>query len=174
MCRIVILGLLKLKIKPDTTCPNSWQQTFNQYMLLPLRWWDIDWGWNIFTVHNFLSMLIEHTTSSLSASEKRELRTWNLGQIFKIKQWTVGQKYSRWKSNCSKTLQIESRSSLCQCRHQYFICYQFGCKLWLWSLNYHDSSLNYHDIVYNLFARLHLKLLCCLSGIWADSADALF
>ena len=74
---------------------------------------NIDWSWNIFILHNFCSMLIKQVIDL----KKWELRTWNLGQISKIKWWMVGQQHSKWlytKANCSKNLKIENWSLSCQ------------------------------------------------------------
>ena len=51
--------------------------------LINLIAFDIDWNWNIFTLHNFV-----HCSLTL---KKWEPRTWNLRQIFRIKLWMVGQ-----------------------------------------------------------------------------------
>ena len=58
---------------------------------------------------------------------------------------------------CSKNLQIKNRSSSCLCWYldsiqtSHFICYQFGCKFWLRSIQNHAR---HH---FQAFAHLHLK-----------------
>ena len=84
----------------------------------------------------------------------------------------VGHKHSRWmftKAECSKNLQIENRSLSSQRRSLHgfqtsqFICDQFGYKLCLLSLQNHA----WHR--FQAFAHRHLKSLCCLIRIWADT-----
>ena len=59
---------------------------------------------------------------------------------------------------CSTNLQIKNRSSSCQCWYLdgiqtwHFICYQFGCKFWLRSINNHAR---HH---FQAFAHFHLKI----------------
>ena len=79
-CRIVVLGLLRLYIKTrhdieEFLTANLWS--------IHLIAFDIDWSWNIFTLHIFAKC----SSSSSSASKKWEVRTWNLGQIFEIWLW---------------------------------------------------------------------------------------
>ena len=41
---------------------------------------------------------------------RKGLRTWNLGQIFEIELWVVGEEHSRWlftKADCSKNLKLK-------------------------------------------------------------------
>ena len=98
-------------------------------------------------------------------------KTWNLGQIFEIELWMVGQLHSRWlftKKNCSKNLQIENRSSSCQRMSPHgfqtsnFICDRFDCKLWLRSIQNHARHRS------QAFACSHLKS-CWSIRIWADA-----
>ena len=73
------------------------------------------------------------------------------------------------KEDCLKNLRIENRSSSCQCwslhgfQTLHFICYLFGCKLWLQSIQ------NYAWHRFQAFARRHLKSLLCSIRIWADA-----
>ena len=70
------------------------------------------------------------------------------------------------KSDCSKKLQIEIRSSSCQCwslhgfQISHFICYQFGFNFWVQSIQNHAR---HH------FKALLAKLLYCSIRIWADA-----
>ena len=89
-CRImiVVFRLLRLNIKarhniPEFLNTNLWLMHLNNDLIA----FNIDWSWNIFTLHNFCSMLIEQ----LINLEKCELRSWNWGQIFKIKLLMAGQ-----------------------------------------------------------------------------------
>ena len=86
--------------RPDTKYKNSWTQTFDRYILFSLR-----------------TIFAQCSSSSSSTLKKWELITWNLGQIFEIKLWMVGQLHRRWVftwADCSKNLQIENRNSFCQ------------------------------------------------------------
>ena len=68
-----------------------------------------------------------------------------------------------------KNLQIKNWSSSCQrwslhgFQTSHFICYLFGCKLWLLSIK------NYAWHCFQAFALLHLKSMCCSIQLWADA-----
>ena len=99
--------LLKLNIKARVTNQNSCPQTFyqgqsNNPVFLPsnilsmdIIAFDIDWVWNIFSLHNSCSISLNaHWSWWLSCfflfeqlinlKKKEKLRTWNLGHIFQI------------------------------------------------------------------------------------------
>ena len=97
-----------------------------------------------------------------------ELRTWNVEQIFEIKLCMVGQYHSRWlftKTNCSKNLQFKNRSLSCHC----------WSLTWLSNMVVIDSESwllliqNHARHSFQAFAHSHLKLLCWLIGIWAET-----
>ena len=82
--RTVVLGFFKLNIKArheirELLNANLWS--------IHLISFNIDWSWNIFTSHNFAQC----SSSSSMTSKKWEVKTWNLGQIFEIELWMVGQ-----------------------------------------------------------------------------------
>ena len=105
---------------------------------------------------HFAHFFFKGPLSSSSTSEQWELRTWNLDKLLT-------------KADCSKNLQIENRSSSCQCwslngfQTSHFICNQFGCKLWLLLVQNHARHR------FQAFALCHLKSLCCAIRIWADA-----
>ena len=80
----VILGLLELKIKVGHDIPESWPQTFYRHMLSSVT----QIGIGFFPVRTIFAQC---SSSSSLTSEKWELITWNLGQIFGIELWMVGQ-----------------------------------------------------------------------------------
>ena len=70
---------------------------------------DIDCSWNFLSSHNFARC----SSSSSSTSEKRALRTWNLGQVFEIELSMVGQQHSKWLfwvADCSKILKSKIKA----------------------------------------------------------------
>ena len=115
------------------------------------------------------SILIEQLNGFRKARSCHwELITWNLGQIFEIKN-------SSWlftKAECSKNLRIKNRSSSCQ-------CWTFLVTTSLWNIAFHLQPIWLQTLVtiasescrhrFQAFARRHLKLLCCSIRIWADA-----
>ena len=79
-CRIVVLGLFKLNIKArhkirEFLNANLWSIHFIAF--------DIDWSWNIFTLHNFCSMLIEQLI------DLEKVRTDNLKFRTDLWEWVM-------------------------------------------------------------------------------------
>ena len=75
---------------PHSKCSKQWKSDFhvkswNPVSITHIIALNIDWSWNISSLHIFCSILINQHWSRSSPSEKWELRTWNLGQILKIK-----------------------------------------------------------------------------------------
>ena len=71
-----------------------------------------------------------------------------------------------------KEKQIKIRGPSCQrwslhgFQTSHFICYRFGCKLWLQLIQNHARHR------FQAFARSHLKSLCCSIRIWADASSS--
>ena len=143
--------------RPDTKYKNLWTQTFDRYILFSLR-----------------TIFAQCASSSSSTLKKWELITWNLGQIFEIKLWMVGQLHRRWVftwADCSKNLQIENRNSFCQ-------------DWWLHGLQHRislnsfatDCAANFDCNQFRIAPDIVSKLL--RAAIWSRSiriwADALF
>ena len=66
-----------------------WHKPFNRLLLINIITWDIDWSWNIFTLHNFGSMPLEQLIDLRKVwtdSENLKFRT-NLVMDF----WSVTQ-----------------------------------------------------------------------------------
>ena len=88
--------------------------------------------------------------------------------------WSVTQqpKMIVYKDKLLKKSSNQNWSLICQgwslhgFQTSHFICNQFGCKLWLQSIQNHAWH-RFQD-----FARRHLKLLCCSIRIWADSLSS--
>ena len=73
-------SIIRLNIKARQDIPEFLTAHIYQYILS--HWtMDKDWSWNIFSLHNFFSMLIEQLIN-LKEVKSENL---NLGQIFKIK-----------------------------------------------------------------------------------------
>ena len=73
-CRIVDLRLLKLNIKARH---NILEFLTTNLLLIHVIALDIDWSWNIFTLHDFCSMLIEQRINL------RKVRTENLRSSYR-------------------------------------------------------------------------------------------
>ena len=164
-CRIVILRLLQLNIKtrdiPEflaAICLQSWQ-------CKPFI--------NTSSLHTFFAQCL---SSSSFFSKKWELGAWTLEQIFKINLASYGwlvintaddnferrlpKKYSNWRSKLVQSHGFQ-KSHLC-----HFICYQLSCKLYLLLIQNHARHC------FQAFAHSHLRLLCCLVGIWANTLSS--
>ena len=114
--RIVVLRLFKLNIKaryriPEFLNENLWSIHFVAF--------NIDWSWNMFTLHNFCSMLIEHLV------DLEKVRTENLKfridfQDQVMDGWSIAQNLQSiktfWLVNwVSNTQYHKSGSLFCRC-----------------------------------------------------------
>ena len=122
---------------------------------------------------------VQCSLSRSSTSEKWKLRAWNLGQIFEIELWIVGQLYNRWLfsvAHCSKYLEIENRSSHIQCRSLHGFV-----ETWLSNIAFHLrlfwlqtvlTGCYQFRIMLDIVSKLCLQpfeVLCSWIGIWADA-----
>ena len=160
-CRIVVLRLLRLNIKARHEISEFLNANLWSICLIAFN---IDWSWNIFTSHNFCSLLIEQLIDLEKVkTENLKIRTdlWDLV----MDGWSVTQQMIVYKDKLLKKSSIwKSKlilSTLVTTLH--FICDLSGCKLWLLSIQNHARHR------FQAFARHHLKLLCCSIWIWADA-----
>ena len=166
--RIVVLGLFKLYIKARHEIREFLNA--NNWLIHPIAF-DIDLSWNIFTLHNFCSILIKQLTDLWKVrTENLKFRTdledwvkdgWSVTQQMIIYKGRLLKKSSNQKSKL--LLSTQQRWSLHGFQTSHFICNLFGCKLWLLSIQNHALHC------FQAFASCHLRLLCWSIWIWADS-----
>ena len=167
--RTVILGFFKWNIKArhdirEFLNANLW--------MIHLIAFDINWSWNIFTLHNFCSMLIEQLINLKKVkTDYLKFRTdlgdsvmdgWSVTHWDKCLQRQIAQKIFK-----SKTEAHQVNAGHCMAfKHRISFVMDLAaklCKLWLRLIQIHACYR------FQAFVSSSLKSLCYLIRIWADA-----